>query len=368
MVRTIKMLNSICSNRIVVLSTIFSLFFGSLFLAGCQNSSSKDNHSPTVGEFSAATPVDTAMATIRPFVQQLSTNGTLRAKRNYQIISMVGGMVKELKVIPGQHIKKGDTVAILHNPNLFREVEDKRLKLYQTRIELEDYLLRYNHSLSDSVSIPPKTWQNACSRSGYDQALADYRVAQEKVNHLMVTALFSGLVANIGIEPGQQISQGTVICNALYTSTLVCEFSLIEDDYHSVVIGQTVSVLPFGQSHEVTGRVFAKNPDISTGGVFTVFAHINNDNGKLVNGMQVKVNLNVTGGKVLTIPKGGIVIRNDERIVFTYHNNRVVWNFVEVARENSKYAAISKGLSPGDVVITSNNLFLNEDSPVTIRN
>lgn len=368
MVRTIKMLNSICSNRIVVLSAIFSLFFGSLFLAGCQNSSSKDNHSPTVGEFSAATPVDTAMATIRPFVQELSTNGTLKAKRNHQIISMIGGMVKELRVIPGQYIQKGDTVALLLNPQITRDVEDNKLKLHQARIELEDFLLRYNYSIADSAAIPPQMWQNACSRSGYDKALADYGVSQENVSNLAVTALFSGLVANIGIEPGQQISQGTVICNALYTHTMVCEFNLIEDDYHSVTIGQRVSVSPIAHTHEFAGTVFAKNPDISEGGVFTVFAHIDNTNSRLVNGMQVKVNLRVTGDSMLTIPKQAIVIRNDERIVFTYHKSRVVWNFVEVAKENSSYAAISKGLSAGDMVITTNNLFLNENSPVTISN
>lgn len=368
MVCTIKMLNSICSNRIIVLSTIISLFLGSQFLAGCKNSSSKDIQSPIVGEFSAVTPVDTAMATIRPFVQELSTNGTLRAKRNHQIISMIGGMVKELKVIPGQFIQKGDTVALLLNPQVSRDVEDSKLKLYQARIELEDFLLRYNYSIADSASIPAQMWKNACSRSGYDKALVDYGVAQENVRNLAVTALFSGLVANIGIEPGQQISQGTVICNALYTHTLVCEFNLIEDDYHTVTIGQQVSVLPIAQNHKFTGTVFAKNPDISEGGIFTVFAHIDNAHNKLVNGMQVKVNLSVTGDSMLTIPKQAIVIRNDERIVFTYHNNRVVWNFVEVAKENSSYAAISKGLSAGDKVITTNNLFLNEDSPVTISN
>jgi membrane fusion protein (multidrug efflux system) len=337
-------------------------------LSGCKTNTSKATEMVKVDEFSATIEVDTAMATIRPFVQELSTNGILRAKRNHQIISMVGGMVKELRVIPGQHIQRGDTVAILNNPQLYRDVEDKRLKLYQTRIELEDFLLRYSYKLSDSATIPPKTWQNACSRSGYDKAWADYHIAQENVNHLAVTALFSGLVANIGIEPGQQISQGTVICNALYTNTLVCEFSLIEDDYHAVEIGQTISILPFAQTNLVAGKVFAKNPDISEGGIFKVFAYIENDNHKLINGMQVNVTLNVLGSKVLTIPKEAIVIRNDDRIVFTYHNNRVVWNFVEVERENSRYAAISKGLSPGDMVITTNNLFLNEDSPVTVRN
>lgn len=365
MVSTTKMLKNYYSNQLLLLKAILVCL--ALFL-GCNTQPENATRSIEVENFTAITEVDTAMATICPFVQELSTNGTLRAKRNYQIISMVGGMVKELKVIPGQYIKKGDTVAILHNPHLFRDIEDKRLRLYHTRIELEDFLIRYNYNISDTTSIPQKMWQNACSRSGYDKALADYQVAQENINYLAVTALFSGLVANIGIEPGQQISQGTVICNALYTSILVCEFNLIEDDYHAVTIGQTVSILPFAQSHQVIGKVFAKNPDISDGGVFTVFAHIDNTNNKLVNGMQVKVNLNVMGSEMLTIPKGAIVIRNDERIVFTYHNNRVVWNFVEVARENSKYAAISKGLSPGDVVITSNNLFLNEDSPVTIRN
>jgi membrane fusion protein (multidrug efflux system) len=352
----------------MLLASAFLLLVSCALLWGCKPNSSTATETVKVDEFSDVTLVDTAMVTIRPFIQELSTNGSLRAKRNHQIISMVGGMVKELRVIPGQLIQKGDTIALLRNPQLNRDLEDKNLRLYQTRIELEDFLLRYSYNISDSALVPPKIWQNACSRTGYDKALVDYQVARENINYLAVTALFSGLVANISIEPGQQISQGTVLCNALYTNTLICEFNLIEDDYHSVTIDQTISISPFALSQEVTGRVFAKNPDIGTGGVFTVFAYVDNTDNKLVNGMQVKVNLNVVGSKALTIPKEAIVIRNDERIVFTYNNNRVVWNFVEVARENSRYAVITKGLSPGDMVITSNNLFLNENSPVAIRN
>ncbi len=338
-----------------------------LILSACRPGASenaKTNITPTT----APVNVDTARAKVTTFHRDLTANGTLRAKRNYQLTSEVAGIVKEVLVTPGQMIKEGDTVALLDNQQYYVSVEENSIKFNKALIELEDILLRYSFALADSASIPRKMWRNACSQSGYDQAMIDIRIAKNNVENLSVRALFSGIVANIGIEPGQQISTGTLICNALFTDELICEFELIEDDYPFIKKGQDVMVRPLALDKKIKATVFAKNPNITENGLFTVYAGVNNPGNKMVNGMNAEVKLSIEDNDLLVVPKEALVVRSDENIVFTYDNGEAVWNFVEILKENSEKVAISRGLEPDDIVITSGNLFLTAKTPVVIKN
>lgn len=81
--------------------------------------------------------------------------------------------------------------------------------------------------------------------------------------------------------------------------------------------------------------------------------------------MNCSVTINLPSGNTLIVPREALVMRSDRPVVFTLVNDKAKWNYVTVGRTNGKDVEITGGLKAGEQVITSNNLQLAHDAPVS---
>ena len=92
------------------------------------------------------------------------------------------------------------------------------------------------------------------------------------------------------------------------------------------------------------------------------------DKGKLFEGMNVRVSIHRSLGKQLVVPKEAVVLRSGKQVVFVLDSTKTkaYWTYVHTSLENADSYTIADGLKEDDIVITSGNINLAHEAPVTI--
>lgn len=203
-------------------------------------------------------------------------------------------------------------------------------------------------------------------KSGYDQALISWQLAEYEQRNAVLTAPFDGVVANLFAKQFNTASTSDVFCSIIDTRTLEAAFTVLESELPLIKTGDRVEVAPFALS-DVTadGRISEINPLVDKDGMVQVKAAVN-DKGQLFEGMNVRVSIHRSLGKQLVVPKSAVVLRSGKQVVFTLTEDKAYWNYVHTGLENADSYTIVDGLKEGDTVITSGNINLAHEAPVKV--
>ena len=122
------------------------------------------------------------------------------------------------------------------------------------------------------------------------------------------------------------------------------------------------------------GTVTEINPSVDEKGLVAVKARIRNTSDRLMDGMNVKVTIENSVADMFVVPKEAVVERDGYNVVFVYDSNthRAVWTYVDIMYGNLTSFAITgcerknTTVGEGDIIITSGNLNLADDTEVVI--
>ena len=88
------------------------------------------------------------------------------------------------------------------------------------------------------------------------------------------------------------------------------------------------------------------------------------NNGKLIDGMNVKVAIRKPVHGRLVVPKEALVIRQGKDVIFVRQDSLAIWKYVTVEAENSTSISVKEGLEAYDMVIVSGNVNLAHETVV----
>jgi len=220
--------------------------------------------------------------------------------------------------------------------------------------------------LADSAKVPAVTMQLVRIKSGYDLALAQYDLAQYEEKNSVLVAPFDGVVANLFAKQHNTASPSDVFCTVIDMGSLEASFTVLESELPLIKVGDRVEVAPFSSADTKTaGYITEINPLVDASGMVQVKAGITG-NSKLFEGMNVRVSVQRSLGRQLVIPKEAVVLRSGKQVVFTLVNDKAYWNYVQTGLENAGYYTVVEGLKEGDQIITSGNINLAHEAPVTV--
>ncbi len=355
--------------KITFLKRHFILISCSLIFAACNNTSN-ENRKKSESEFTRTTIniptiVETKISENKPFYYELISNGTLSAMRKADLRFQTSEIVSEIFVKNGDYVTKGQKLAVLEQFKLKNALAHAKDNLEKAKLELQDILIGQGFSLADSSQIPPKIMKIAKIKSNYDQSMNNYKEAEYNLKASTLYAPFSGVVANLFTKPYNIPSGSEPFCTIIDNQKPEAIFMILESELPIIKNGDKVVISPFSiENYSVEGRISEINPIIDKNGMVRVKALISNKQGKLYDGMNIKVKVQKEMGNYLQIPKEAVVLRNNKQIVFTLKNNRAQWNYVKTGMENSENYIISEGLSVGDSVIYKGNINLAHGTPV----
>lgn len=348
---------------------IICVFWFSCFSA-CKSVEGKDEVDENIVDqmFNENALVQIAVANRQTFDKQIIGNGKLSSVQKAELKFETGGELERILVRNGDKVVKGQLLANLGVFKLQNSFDKSKVQLRSAELELQNILLGAGFNTNDTLSVPAEFFESAKIKSGYGAALNQYKLALYELASASLYAPFGGVVANLNAQAFCNVSQSDVFCTVFDDSAFEAEFSIIESELGDVSKNMRVSVVLFvADTLTYQGVISEINPVVEQNGLVRVKALIHNTNGRLFEGMNVKVIVRNSVPNQLIVPRQAIVMRSGREVVFTYQNGLAKWNYVKTGFENADAFTISEGLKDGDSIIVSGNLNLGHDAKVTIE-
>ena len=303
------------------------------------------------------------------FETEIASNGKAEANKKAVLKFKSGETILKVNVENGQRVKKGEIITELDPEKQQTALASASESYEKAKLDLLERLLSEGVTeLKDTTKLQTAKLQNIKLRSGFTSAENTYRSAQQEYNGLKIQAPFNGIVADCDLKPYNPISLYDKVCTLIDDSQMEITFNVMESEVKSISKGMPVLVTPYiADTIQLQGYISQVNPKINENGMVKVKATVNNENGTLVDGMNVSVLVRRSSHAAIIIPKSAVLPRQGRKVVFTLENGRAIWKYVTVSSENSTECAISEGLSANDIVIYENNLGLSHDLPVTVE-
>lgn len=241
------------------------------------------------------------------------------------ISAVLGGYVQQVKVLPGQFVKKGAVVAVLRHPDYLKLQQDYLQSRARARFLAQD-LERQRILDVEDVGAKRKL----------QQAQADYATEQAAVSSLAaqlaqlnlsasrlatssqiqptvtLTTPLAGYVKTVAINPGQFVNPQDVLVEVVDRSDLHLQLKVFERDIARVQVGQPILfTVPSRQTagEILRARVFLVGKAFDDNArTVTVHAHLEGrDAETLLPGQYVAARIQTAGRRVRTLPDEAII-------------------------------------------------------------
>jgi RND family efflux transporter MFP subunit len=199
-----------------------------------------------------------------------------------------------------------------------------------------------------------------------EQRLERARLALERTE---ITAPFAGRVADLAVEPGQQIAPGETLLTLLEDARLEVDVDVLEADVVRLRPGAPARVrVPALDDLVLEGTVHTINPLVdSATGTGRVTVRLPNPRGRLMPGLFAYVEME-TGRLAdrLQVPVAAVLERQDRQLVFRIEDGRALWTYVTLGARSGDLVEITDGLAEGDRVAVKDHFALAHEAPVEV--
>lgn len=395
-----------------VLCSVLALLGGSLVVGGCGGSPGSASEPAATSAAAEPTRVDAVPVARADLAVYAEATGYLQPWRKVDVAAEAGGKVLARRVENGQRVAAGSLLLQLDPRDREIELEEARaewLKIraaYAVSYELDD---QRDGSLPVAPSRPAaaapdlrkaeelyaggliaKRELDAARRQAEGQGVlsgsqrgevraattgltqAEQRIARATLalERTRILAPFSGRVADVAFEYGQQVSPGERLLTLLEDDRIKVEVDVLEADMVHLRPGAPARVrIPSLGGRTLAGTVYAINPQVdSKTGTGRVTVAIANPQQLLLSGLFANVELEVRQlpGR-LVVPAAALLERQGRSLVFRVDGGRALWTYVQTGERSGDRVEIVDGLNEGDVVAVQGHFALAHEAPVEAR-
>ncbi|WP_291530356.1 efflux RND transporter periplasmic adaptor subunit [Bacteroides sp. UBA939] len=352
----------------------YLLWLALFMLAACSDVKKEDDSDEGVSTVLPEEKNEVTVMTLKrqSFNHELVSNGKVVAGGMADLRFETSGIVAQIYVKNGDRVQKGQKLAELDKFRLMNKTAQAKDALEKAKLELQDVLIGQGYAADDTTKIPDDIIQLAKVKSGYDQTLSQYELAKYEEEHATLVAPFDGVVANLFSKPYNAANTSEAFCTVIGAQGMEADFTVLENELPLIKNGDKVVVTPYSESSaKYEGRITEINPLVDDKGMVRVKALVNGQ-GKLFNGMNIRVYVHRSLAGQLVIPKSALVLRSGKQVVFTLEEGRAMWNYVNTGLENAEdYTLVEDatpngGLKEGDVIIVTGNVNLAHEAPVKV--
>lgn len=291
------------------------------------------------------------------------------------VSAVIGGTCREIKVIEGDYVQKGEVIARIEHP----DVVDMQQDFLQARSRSEYLKSEYQRQKrlhADSVNAQ-KTYQNATSEYRSNQALLQslkqklelIRIDTEQLtpetirNAYPVLAPISGYVAQVKIVTGSHVTPQQSLFHITANEKAHIDLNIYEKDINKIAPGQklTFNLANDPMAKPMQGEVvkMAKRFDSDQRTALT-HAKILDKSENLLPGMGVVAYIQTGGKKQMTLPETAFVADQGQDYVFVLKEQGKMGNKHDHEEEKEhdpgkdaghyfifKRVAVDKGITEG---------------------
>lgn len=328
--------------------------------------------------------IETAEATTQTMALTLEAPGRLAYNEDatVRVGTIVGGRVRRVLAMVGDHVKKDQALVYLHS----HELLDARAAEAKARISVTEKEKALAYAKAEAERAERLLEAKALSKREHAHAQANVTAAQAELEHakaeleraaeflehlsvphdshddVVINSPISGIVTERNMSVGTVVTEATDLMKVADLSSLWAIAEVPERQAAALRTGQhvTAKIAAFPES-SFTGRVILigtqLNPQTRT---VQVRCLINNARGQLRPEMSALIQLDTgTPQAGLALPSAAVQEINGERVVFIAHDGGSFEKVtVQTGREQNGLVEITSGLQTGQRVVTRGAFFI----------
>jgi cobalt-zinc-cadmium efflux system membrane fusion protein len=333
----------------------------SLIIIGLNACQSKDNTTNTVAEVPENTialnasqlaniEISTVDLTMKPISNIIKAIGIIDVppRSLVNISTPYGGYLKYTRLLPGQKIKKGETLAIIEDQQ-FIQLEREFLSI-KNRLELVSNDFQKQKELYEQKAIAEKTYLEA--KSNFEIMKIDFKATEEKLkligintselkaekisSKIELKSPIDGYVSKVNHNVGKYLSANDVLFELINPDDIHLNIQIYQKDIQAMSIGQKV----VAYSNEFTDKkydaeVILIGRDLNENKAINVHCHFENKNHALLPGMYMNVEIESSLHQTLSVPSNSIQrFENKEYLIIT--NDGKTYELVSIKSGSSE--------------------------------
>ena len=329
---------------------------------------------------SAPPPVDVVVARPASVGQDLVLPGETAAWYESTIYARVNGYVSKWLVDIGDHVQKGQVLAMIETPEVDAELEAARAQLKSSEAEVRErtaeaeFSKTTNERWRDSPKGVVSEQERASKKADYESSEARLYAAHAQVNldqskvdqysalaaFKQVKAPFDGTITERKIDVGNLVTAGS-------GSTTTPMYRMAQTDPLRIFVDVPQSAAGDLMNSGVPAQIHATG---AVGGVFSgkiarsaesinpqartmrVEVDMPNENHKLVPGMYVTVAFSLPPRGLVEVPAAALIFRSTGiQVARVDDGGKIRFETVAIARDNGSVVELASGVKPGDRLV-----------------
>ncbi len=313
----------------------------------------------------------------KDIVVPIKYSAKMKGQTDVTITPQVSGQLMKICVTEGEQVKKGQTLFIIDSRNAQLELEAAEANLSAAKAAENSAKLEFqsNTNLFEKKIVSRYMLDN--SQNAYKQAQASVAQAHAAVNRAKVnlgfctiTATVSGVIGEIPVRTGDQVSPATQLTVLSGNSAMKASFSVPELIIEEVVQNDVSAkdkreymknlpdvsfIMKSGTEYPHKGRISSMTGVVNAEtGSLTCQAIFPNPDGQLSSGIQGTVVLPWSAKDVIVIPQLAVVRLQDKALVYKVKEDNTATAVTVTINDigNGKEFAVMSGLEVGDKIVT----------------
>ncbi|UCS92087.1 efflux RND transporter periplasmic adaptor subunit [Echinicola marina] len=290
----------------------------------------------------------------KPFYQTVKANGMLDVPPENKVVvsAYFGGFVKELKLLPGQKVQKGQVLFSLENPEFIALQQEyletksqiaylkadfeRQIELVKTKVSSEK---KYLKAEADYLLMKSR-YEALAKRMALMGLNAEQLEGSSITSTINIKAPISGYITSISTEKGKYLNSSDVALTIIDNDHLHLELNVFEKDAWKIKEGQAVGFsLQDNPGQLYTGKVHLVGKAVSEEDrSIAVHVHLDDEEAyrNFVPGMYAEAKVQIDAIDEKALPETAIVQKGEKYFVL-----------LQMAESNGETKFMEKLVIPG---------------------
>lgn len=280
-----------------------------------------------------------------PLSTTIKVNGKITLAPNAMAsVSMpLGGYIKNIKVMPGMVIKKGQILAVIEDQSYVQIQHDYLTTKQQLAFASKDYARQKELNASQAVS--EKNFQ--LSESEFAKQRITLKSLEEKLKLIQINpgtltansisksvniyAPISGMITKVDVNIGKYVSATDILFQIMDNQSMYAKLNVFEKDAANLSIGQKIKVFTNSQPDVFyETKIEFVNKSYSDESAIEVYAKIFNTTKKLIPGNYINALIQIDNNNAFILNNDAIVDYEGKKFVFIQNENKNTFSMQEI--------------------------------------
>lgn len=240
-----------------------------------------------------------------------------------------GGYVRVSRFMPGNYVQKGQTLAMLENPELVQLQQDYLLAKSNLKYANQDYSRQkdLNENKASSDKVTQKAYNEAQNQNimmkSTAQKLSSVGINPNTLNannirrSFAVSSPISGYISSVNVNIGQYVSPMEKMFEVVNTSDIHLALKVFEKDLSKISVGQKVYAFTNQDpTKKYEARIFLLGKDFSADRSVLVHCHFVEEKNALLPGTFMNAEIEANSEQGFVIPDDAIVTWEEKQYIF----------------------------------------------------